>query len=195
MDNIINIEKIAIMENSQQKIKIDNILWWVYTTAQNNRIPQPLCPIHHLRLEPIRQPYQDYADESNLLKCEDCESPYKIPRNFAKEKIYVIDKVDAKIFKGMKLINLDDESIPLAEKKVSSEDNKYFVNALLTKSKVGLRVVIYAGEKGKKEKTQIFVEPEIKRLSFDQKDLHPSDVFTKVEAIFKDKTKTSINKK
>ena len=92
----------------------------------------------------------------------------------------------------MKFINLDDEAIPIAESKVSSKDNKYFVTAILTESKVGQRLVIYAGEKGKNEKTQIFIEPEIKRLAFDQNDTHPSDVFVVVEGTFKDGTKMSI---
>ncbi len=50
-------------------------------------------------------------------------------------------------------------------------------------------------KKGEKKKTQIFVEPDIKRLAFDQKDLHPTDVFTKLEATFSDGTKASQKKK
>jgi hypothetical protein len=42
--------------------------------------------------------------------------------------------------------------------------------------------------------TQIFVEPEIRRLAFDQKDLHPNDVFTKVEATFIDGTTAKTDK-
>lgn len=49
-------------------------------------------------------------------------------------------------------------------------------------------------KKGVKEKTQIFVEPKIKRLAFDQKDLHPTDIFTKLEATFSDGTKASQTK-
>ena len=93
----------------------------------------------------------------------------------------------------MRFINLDDEALPIAEVKLDSKDDPdYFVTGLLTKSKVGLRLIVYAGKKGSPEKSQIFVEPEIKRLAFDQKDLHPSDVFTKVEATFKDGAKQII---
>jgi hypothetical protein len=63
------------------------------------------------------------------------------------------------------------------------------------KSKVGERLVIYAGERGKTNKTQIFVEPRIKRLAFDQKDAHPSDVFLKVEATFEDGSSASMKRK
>jgi hypothetical protein len=95
----------------------------------------------------------------------------------------------------MKFINLDDEAIPLAEYKINSKTEKYFITALLTDSKVGHRLVVYAGEKGKKEKTQIFVEPEIKRLAFDQNNLHPKEIFVALEAIFDDGSSASIYKK
>ena len=123
------------------------------------------------------------------LKCAECDNYYKFKREFDEQKQYILDKLDSKMFKNMKFINLDDEAIPLAEVKLASEDNKYFATGLLTKSKVGLRLVLYAGEKGATQKSQIFIEPQIRRLAFDQKDLHPGDVFTKVEATFKDGSK------
>ena len=182
------------MNQEQQRIKIDKIEWWIYTDIKGTRFAQPLCPIHHLRMIPIRQSFNTYASESRLLKCEDCKDLYTLPRSLDEERVYVINKIDSKIFKGMKLLNLDEESIPLTEEKLSSKDKKFFVTGLLTKSKVGLRLVLYAGERGRKEKTQIFVEPEIKRLAFDQKDLHPTDVFTKIEATFKDNVRSSFDK-
>ena len=93
----------------------------------------------------------------------------------------------------MKFINFDDEAIPIAIDKIP-KNSEYFVTSLLTKSKIGLRLVVYAGKRGSDSKTQLFVEPEIKRLAFDQKDLHPTDVFTMVEATFEDGTKAKIQK-
>ena len=61
-------------------------------------------------------------------------------------------------------------------------------------SKRGKQLVIYAGEKGKKEKTQIFVEPEVKRLDFDRNDLHPDEVFLEVKATYKNGTSYKITK-
>ena len=150
----------------------------------------PLCPKHHLSLSlKLNNQYACW------LKCEECPDPYHIPREFSAQKHYLLDKLNSKTFKNAKFINLDDEAIPIAESKVSSKDNKYFIKAILTESKVGLRLVVYAGEKGNLAKTQIFIEPEIKRLAFDQKDLHPSDVFVKLEGTFQDGTKMSIKNK
>lgn len=182
------------MNQEQLKIRVDKILWWIYTDIRGRRHAQPLCPRHHLRMKPVESPLVYNIDDSKDLKCEDCEKSYAIPRSFGNERAYVLDRVDANVFKGMKVLNLDDESIPLVEEKLLSEDKKFFVTGLLTKSKVGLRLVIYAGKRGQKEKSQIFVEPEIKRLAFDQNDLHPTDVFTKIEATFDDDTKITMTK-
>jgi hypothetical protein len=180
------------MNMSEQFITIDKIKWWI-----SDRVPQPLCPIHNLRLRPvedINSSRYTYEYSSHTLKCEDCTKLYKISRSYQAEKLYVIDKLDAKIFSGQKFINLDDEALPIAEDKIP-KNSEYFVTSLLTQSKVGLRLVVYAGKKGGSQKTQIFVEPEIKRLAFDQRDLHPIDVFTKLEATFSDGTKVTQEKK
>ena len=171
-------------------ILFDGVKWYIPTAAIRDM--EALCPKHLLRLSTGR--LNEYIARS--LACEECDEEYIFPkrRSLHEEKEYILNKIDSKVFKKMKFINLDDEAIPMAEIKISSEDNNYFVTGLLTRSKVGLRLVLYAGEKGSNRKTQIFVEPEIKRLAFDQKDLHPTDIFTKVEAVFEDNTKQSIDK-
>lgn len=171
-----------------QYIIIDGIKWHVqYLSAEYTK---PLCPKHHLTLSlELNNPNVCW------LKCQECENNYTVPREYNTQKNYIIDKLNSKEFKKMKFINLDDEFIPIAEDKTDSKDDRYFVKAILTESKVGQRLVVYAGEKGKKDKAQIFVEPEIKRLAFDQTDLHPSDVFLKLEGTFDDGTSASIKKK
>lgn len=174
---------------SDQGIIIDGIKWVIGKTSGN---PIPLCPKDFIQLDP----YPNAIDpREKRLKCEECGEIYSLPRSYEHEKTYVKRKLYSRTFKKMRFINLDDEAIPMAREKVSSEDNKYFVTSLLIKSKIGLRLVVYAGEKGKREKTQIFVEPDIRRLAFDQKNLHPTDVFTKLEATFSDGTKSSQAKK
>jgi hypothetical protein len=188
---------------AQEIVRIDGLKWWVTQSASGGRVPVPLCPEHDLRLTPIleriyssyhRKYVNDSSNNSISLECAEGPHTLKMPRKYEAEKKYVIDRIDAKVFKGMKTINLDDEAVPIAKEKVKSEDGKFFVTTQLMESKRGLQVVIYAGEKGKTQKTQIFVEPEVKRLAFDHKDLHPTDVFLKVEATFGDGTKQSMEK-
>lgn len=168
---------------------IDGVRWVI---GQHPRIAIPLCPKDFIKLDPFpdRSPYTD-----NSLKCEGCGKVYFLPRTVDDEERYLLNKLDSRVFKAMSFVNLDDEAIPIAEDKKSSKNNKFFVVSRLMESKAGLRLIVYAGEKGKKEKTQIFVEPDIKRLAFDQKDLHPTDVFTKLEATFSDGTKAIQEKK
>jgi len=173
----------------EQALIVDGVKWLIKGAGFARKV-QPLCPKHHLRLSISINNYNRC-----YLKCAECINPYQFLREFSEQEQYILDKIDSKIFKNMKFINLDDEAIPIAESKVTSKDNEYFATSLLTESKVGLRLVVYAGKKGRPEKTQIFVEPEIKRLAFDQKDLHPSDVFLKLEGTFDDGTGATIKQK
>lgn len=171
----------------KQGFIIDGIKWII-----GERPPKaiPLCPKDFIKLNP----YPPDSLFPRKLKCEECQKIYPLPRGYEEEQEYVLDKINSKKYKGMRFINLDDEALPIAKEKISSKDSKYFVTSLLTESKTGLRLVVYAGKKGKKKKTQIFVEPGIKRLAFDQKDLHPTEIFTKLEATFEDKTKSTLKK-
>ena len=174
--------------NIEKAVRIDGILWHVIGTG-SSRTVHPICPIHHLRMYSPRASVYDRHVYS--LKCAECKTLHSIPRNYNSEKSYILDKIDSKIFKDMPVINLDDEAIPLAEKKIHTQGDPYFVTGLLVKSKVGHRLVVYAGKKGG-EKTQIFVEPDIKRLAFDQNNLHPCEVFVALEATFDDGSKHTL---
>jgi hypothetical protein len=177
----------------QKKIIIDGLVW-LYP-GEFYKV-DPICPKHNLRLYPSISPHLERGEfgiilqKTQFLFCEDCNKYFELKRDFDRQIRYVVDRIDSKNFKTLKTINLDDEAIPLAEGKNKNKD--YFIVAKLTESKVGQRLVVYAGkkgEKGKEAKSQIFIEPDIKRLSFDHKDLNPNDIFIKFEATFKDGAK------
>lgn len=182
-------------------VKIDGIKWQIAQTSaygQVYRVPVPLCPKHNLRLQPMKgwsSSEKAYAESgARELRCEECPVMYKIPREFHEEKRYVIDKVDSRAFRQMQTINLDDEAVPLASGRIESKDSPYWLEAKLVESKAGgPKVVIYAGDKRRRNKTQLFVDPATSRMGFDQNDSHPADVFVSVEATFKDGTKTAIS--
>ena len=167
---------------------LDGVLW------DGSVKPKPYCPKHKLEMDPYTLDEDPSDSTYDHLRCEECPEDYIISRDFGEEQTYVSRKLRSRDLKNIKVLNLDDEAIPLSEEKVKSKDGKYFVTALLTESKVGLRLVVYAGEKGAQGKTQIFVEPGIRRLAFDQKDIHPADVFVKLEATFNDGTSASIER-
>lgn len=175
-------------------IRIDEILWWLISDGKR-RLPVAICPEHKLRLTPVKSRVVDestgryrlqYEEEVSTLQCAEGPHVLRLPRRLKVERQYVLDRVDAKAFARMKVLNLDDEAVPIAEDKARSTDERYFATVRLMESKRGLQLVVYAGERGKSKKTQIFLEPEVKRLAFDQKDLHPTDVFVELKATFDD---------
>lgn len=181
---------------TQQIVRVDGIKWHIVKLTNGGRTPTALCPVHNLRMTELpegrvyeRGKFRDrWASEALKLECAEGPHHFDLPREYSKEKSYVLNRVDAKIFEGMQIIDLDGELTPIAKEKIKSKDNKYFVTSQLMESKRGLQLVVYAGEKGNDKKTQIFIEPEVKRLAFDQKDLNPSDIFVELRATFADGT-------
>lgn len=167
-----------------EAIRFDGIIW-----LKNGDYLTPICPIHRMEMDR----WVILGNEPNLLKCADCDDVYELPRTHTSEQDYILRKLRSKNYSDLKVLNLDDEQIPVASDKVEDPESPYFVTARLMQSKIGLRLVVYAGKKGAKTKTQIFVEPGIKRLAFDQKDMHPADVFASLEATFQDGTTQKIS--
>lgn len=164
---------------------MDGVAWQIETSL-NGYYTIPICPKHRMELE-IPGPY------SETLKCPDCEKRYKIPRNYSNEEQYVIKKHKASIRQDWDLVDIDGTLTPVT-KKAKIGENEYFCTAQVRDSKRGPQVVIYAGKKGLKEKSQIFIMPEERRLSFDQTNINPADVFAKITAEFRDGTKHTLEK-
>jgi hypothetical protein len=180
---------------------IDGIKWYVYPTKSGIRYAQPLCLQHNMRLQPIkdykiydRGKYRDnWNDEAKTLSCTEDNHTIKLPRKYEDQRQHVINKVDSLNFSKMEVINLDDAAVPVAKEDL--KDTDHWVRSKVTKSKSGDRLIIWAGNCSEKNKTQLFVEPSIKKLGFDQNDDHPTKVFAKVEVTFANGVKSSISKK
>lgn len=188
---------------NESYIVVDKIKWWI-TDATGYRVASPLCPEHHLRLAPVIRTYYDgrfrmtrkhSSDVSTQLICAEGPHIIDMPREYSDELKYVIDRLDALIFEKTTFMYLDDIAIPVAMDNIKSKDSSVWVRAKVTESKAGLRLIVWAGDKSKKNKTQLFVEPEIQRLSFDQNDDHPMEVFAKVEATFAQGLVAKLDKK
>lgn len=182
-----------------QLLLLDGIKWQIAETA-NGRIPFPICPRHNLRLHSapkqtelnpvtLRQQYMLESD-SQLFICAEGQHEFRLSRPYHLEQAYVLDTLGAPSLANMEVVNLDDQIIPVAKEEL--KDSDYWVRAKVTKSKTGTRLIVWAGSKAEKNKAQLFVEPEIERLSFDHNDDHPNEVFAKVEATFKN-SKHSLN--
>lgn len=169
--------------NKQQLFIIDGVAWQI-DRSFSGYSAIPICPKHRMELD-VPGAY------SQTLRCPDCQKRYEIPRNFSDERIYVIEKFKAISRQDWELIDIDGALTPVTRKAKINED-KYFCTAQLRNSKHGPQVVIYAGEKGNNNKSQIFITPNERRLSFDQKDINPADIFSKIIVEFNDGTKHTI---
>lgn len=167
---------------SKKLLVIDGVAWQVEASISGGYYARPICPSDRMELDSDG----DYYAES--LECPDCEKKYKIPRNLSREKSYVIEKYKASLRQDWDLVDIDGTLTPVTKKEKKSKDG-YFCTSQVRDSKRGPQVVIYAGKKGQKGKSQIFVTPEERRLSFDQNDINPVDVFTRITAEFRDGTR------
>jgi hypothetical protein len=184
-------------------IVVDKIKWFVWTSDVGKRYAQPLCPTDHLRLQAVRPSNYDSKyrrsvkipeDDAVQLECAEGPHRFDIPRKYSQEQQFVLDKLDAMIFAKQTFIYLDDVAVPVAGEMLKETDSPVWVKTRVTDSKSGLRLIVWAGTRAAKNKTQLFVEPELKRLGFDQNDDHPLEVFAKVEATFAQGVTTEIRK-
>jgi hypothetical protein len=190
------------MKQEDKILRIDGVKWWIILfEGVRTSSPTALCPQHSLKLEPKPGLYLSShgyktknASTATMLECAEGPHTITIPREFAKEQKYVIDRLDALTFEKLTVINLDDEAIPVASEELK-KDSPFWIKAKLTDSKSGKRLIIWAGDRSKKNKTQLFIEPELKRLSFDQNDDHPTEVFAKVEVTFANNVSATIENK
>lgn len=173
--------------------RIDGLLWQV---DELNGFTVPLCPVHRLRLSFAKN--DDFVQWGSphryayKLFCEDCDKDYPLRRELSDEEDYVINKVKSIDLSKYNVIDVDGVLTPVTKKETVRTENGYFCTAQIRDSKRGPQVVIYAGKKGAKEKSQIFITPKERRLSFDQNDLNPADVFARIAAEFGDGSKHTI---
>ena len=194
------------MANETKLTIVDGIKWHEWRDTNSFRHVSPLCMQHDIRMEPVvlyesvyrngrKEQKSISTDKSIELQCNEGDShKIKIPREYSAEKTYVKNKIDSMVFKQYKVMNLDDSAIPVLKEDIKDKNNPYWIRAKFTESKSGTRLIIWAGNREAKNKTQLFVEPELKRLSFDQNDDHPLDVLAKVEVTFAENFTATLNK-
>lgn len=95
--------------------------------------------------------------------------------------------LNIELFKGAKLIRLDDWYIP--EVKAKEEISDYWITTNVKKDRDGdTIIIIYVGHKGNEKKAQFFVKPEKLQLSSDHKDMDPAKVLSKIVVTLRDRT-------
>lgn len=172
---------------------VDKILW---TVDKYNGVAVPLCPKDRIELFGIGDNNYVFATDEVIdeLECEECGKKFKLNRSLRDEKKYVIEKVLALDRKEYEIIDIDGMQTPVTKKIKVDPNTEYFCTTQIRDSKRGPQLVIYAGKKGSNRKSQIFISEEERRLSFDQNDINPVEIFSKITAEFYDGTKHTIER-
>ena len=86
--------------------------------------------------------------------------------------------------KDAEIVSIDGYQIPIALAKPIAQDKTYWVEARINDTNRGKQLVVYAGRRGDRDKAQIFIDTENDKISFDQNNIHPNDIFVRLSAEF-----------
>lgn len=184
-------------KNEKQGRKMSNKLfswrklhWNVYTAEFGELWADALCPNCHCEIEKSKGVHK--VGEYNH-KCVDCDFKITLDKEINDLTRYLIKVYKAQAFKDAEVINIDNELVKVRRK--YEKDDDYWVDAKISKNKKGeLQLMVLAGSNKEADKVQLFIEPVNEKLSFDQNNKHPRQVFAIVEAIFKN-SKSKIDEK
>lgn len=171
---------------SNEKIKLyfwEGLHWDIDYDINESPYSFALCPKQkcHCRLIKSKEKYSIGEYKYCCVKCDFKITLNKSIEDKSTDFLHVIDSLK---YKDAEIINIDGELIRI-QREGKSDDN-YWIDVKISKNKKDeLQLMVLAGSKKSKEKTQLFLEPKNERLAFDQNNDHPSQIFTKVVGIFK----------
>lgn len=160
-------------------------LAWTIEYDFNEHYALALCPRKkcHCRLSKSKDKYNigEYKYE-----CINCDFKITLDKSIEEKARDFIDVYDTREYRDAEMINLDGELVKLNSERVN-EDSDYWIEAKLSKNKKNEKqLMILVGSRKKEDKTQLFLNIDDEKLSFDQNNSHPKEIFTKVVATFKD---------
>lgn len=142
--------------------------------------------------KPISQDTTSVTAHSGLI-CPKDGRQFELPDN----SFWVLQRrflaaIEAANLKDAEIVDVDGYQIPIAKSTTPVKDSDYWVEARINDTKRGKQLVVYAGKRGNDDKTQIFIDPKNDKISFDQNNIHPNDVFAKIVAEFRSGKKTTM---
>ena len=181
------------MQNEKRKVYFwEGLNWDIEYDINGNPYSFALCPKQkcNCKLTKSKELYSIGEYKYRCIKCD-----FKITLNKAIEQKGedFLNVLESLKYKDAEIINIDGELIRVQREEKSDDD--YWLDVKISKNKKGeVQLMILAGSKKNKNKTQLFLDAKNERLSFDQNNDHPSSIFAKVIAKFKN-SKTEINLK
>jgi hypothetical protein len=160
------------------------------------------CPVHRIELDLRDKDGDIYAQHAvnassqyapYLFVCPSDSAGFSVPGGLASTaRRRFAAALESLSLRDAEIVDLDGYQVPIAKAKPDKKDDTFWVEARINETKRGKQVVIYAGERGASDKSQIFIDSENEKITFDQNNIHPNDVFTKVVADFKSGKKATL---
>jgi DNA-directed RNA polymerase subunit RPC12/RpoP len=167
------------MSDIQNKLYMwEGVFWSVDALTTMGPIVKARCPVDKCELN------VDEIDYS-YLTCPRCGFRIELNKSFYEKREDALKIMQSDYFKDAEVVNIDGEMIKVGKEVV--KDSDYWVKAYISKSIKGVKqLMVLIGSKKDKDKTQLFLDIDNEKLSFDQKDKHPKEILAKVIAEFKE---------
>jgi hypothetical protein len=159
------------------------------------------CPTHRCKLD-IIDSYGDLTGQDNAANAPEGGITFICPydnERFSKDRdIYTLRRrfeaiQESKELKSARIIDLDNIYTPVLRVDPKPKDDHFSVQVEIDKTPHGKKLVVYAADRNDiQNKTQIFIDPDHSKLTFDGNDAHPNTIFAKIEATFKDGKKARL---
>ena len=178
-------------EKKAELISYDGVLW-NSNFYGNDEWYEPLCPEHKLVLVSATGAIEPGRNRN--IKCRIDNKVFSLSRTVQENSNLISDIRQSDSLKNATILELDNVYTPRLRVEPKPKDKRYSIQIEIDETPQGKKMVIYASDrKNPSEKTQIFIDPEADKITFDSKnDIHPNMIFSKVEAYFKDGRKATL---
>ncbi len=179
------------MSDVQLKLYLWKKIHWSFDYDFNgNPFVTALCPKQKCNCLLVKS-NELYAKGEYKYACVKCDFKITLDKPTEEMGENLILIIDSQKYKDAEIINIDGELVRI--QRTEQTDSNYWVDVKLSKNKKGeTQLMVLAGDKSSKTKSQLFIDPAHERLAFDQNNDHPTEVFAQVTAIFK-KSVSKIN--
>ncbi|OGY35231.1 MAG: hypothetical protein A3D99_00990 [Candidatus Andersenbacteria bacterium RIFCSPHIGHO2_12_FULL_45_11] len=176
----------------EQKIQLylwEGLNWDIDYDINGYGTPFALCSKQKCNCRLIKSK-EPYSQGEYKYKCIKCDFKITLNKDIADKGTDFINILESLKYKDAEIINIDGDLIRVQREEKKDED--YWIDVKISKNKKDeLQLMVLAGSKKGQDKVQLFLDPHNERLSFDQNNHHPKEIFAKVIAIFKN-SKTEI---
>lgn len=157
--------------------------WVINCDTKGKQYATALCPKQRCNCGIVksRDSYSFGEYKYNCVKCDFSIVLDKLIEEKGNDFVTIFNSLQ---YKDAEIINIDGELVQV--KREEKVDKDYWVDVKLSRNKKGqVQLMVLAGSKKTKEKTQLFLDPKNEKLTFDQNDDHPKCIFAKVVGVFK----------